>query len=104
MQQLDNITLSEALALHDTSVQVIVPLPQTPLKAEQLARAFTSQFGFVAGSADWGADRYQVMLSKLDDDEPLRCILYIEWLCEAIWLEPTGTTNLQTLWQALTTR
>lgn len=84
---LDNTTLTE------NSVEIRLPLPPTPLKTQQWVNEFSALFGFTQSEPDWGADRYQVVLNAQTDDASLRCILCVEWLCEAIWLEPIGTHN-----------
>lgn len=89
-------------ALHTTqsSVQIAVPLPMSPLKTEQWVNQFTSHFSFQPSQPDWGADRYQVVLTSADqgpstsDKKAFQCLLCIEWLCEAIWLEPIGNEHV----------
>lgn len=73
------------------SVEIRLPLPTTPLKTQQWVNEFATLFRFTLSDADWGADRYQVILNTGQHDEAIQCILCIEWLCEAIWLEPIGT-------------
>jgi hypothetical protein len=91
MQQL--LASSVIAALHNTEsgVQITLPLPTTPLKTEQWLTLFVSLFHFQASQADWGADRFQVVLTSLKGHPPFQCLLCIEWLCEAIWLEPIGS-------------
>ncbi|MBD3586515.1 hypothetical protein HHX48_12275 [Salinimonas sp. HHU 13199] len=101
MQQLTKTTLQRAFTRLDAVIEVSLALPETPLKAQQLTQALATHFALTPGEADWGADRYQVALNSAGNNNELRCILCIEWLCEAIWLEPTGTTTIESLWQAL---
>lgn len=102
MQQLTRTAIQQALIRHDEVIVLSLALPETPLKAQQLTQALTKHFALIPGDADWGADRYQVVLNTSGNNNELRCILCVEWLCEAIWLEPTGTTTIESLWQALT--
>ncbi len=102
MQQLTKTALQQAFTRRDGVIEVSLPLPETPLKAQQLTQALANHFALTPGEADWGADRYQVALNTSGNNNELRCILCIEWLCEAIWLEPTGTTTIESLWQTLT--
>lgn len=97
MQQLTAQTYKNFLHKQDDIILVNTDIPATPLKARQLVDALCNGSGFSQLAPDWGADRYQVMLVKQD----IRCLLCIEWLCEAVWLEPTGTTDIHRLWHTL---
>lgn len=91
MQPLLASNVIAALRNTELSVEIILPLPTTPLKTEQWLSQFVSLFHFQASQADWGADRFQVVLTSLKGYQPFQCLLCIEWLCEAIWLEPIGS-------------
>jgi hypothetical protein len=91
MQHLIASDVIAALRNTESSVEITLPLPSTPLKTEQWVTQFVSLFQFQASQADWGADRFQVVLTSLIDQQPFQCLLCIEWLCEAIWLEPIGS-------------
>lgn len=97
MQQLTRADLQAVASQTADSIQLALPLPVTPLKTEQLASQIGAALGMNSSTPDWGADRFQVCLSN----QQMRCVLCIEWLCEAIWLEPTGTTDLAGLWRWL---
>ena len=96
MQQLNPATLRQALTYQTEIIQVQMALPANPLKTEQFIHALAKAGGFRATNIDWGADRCQALLSKQD----ISAVLCIEWLCEAIWIESTGTTDLVQVWQA----
>ena len=81
--------LNHAIQLTEHGVTLALPLPQTPLKTQQWVAQFGARFALNLGEPDWGADRYQIALSN----EVVSCLLCIEWLCEAIWLEPLGASE-----------
>ncbi len=54
-------------------------------------KQFCELFHFSLSDADWGADRFQALVTTQSSNTDFQCILCIEWLCEAIWLEPVGT-------------
>ncbi|GEA07369.1 hypothetical protein KUL42_21300 [Alteromonas sp. KUL42] len=98
MQQLTRQDVLSHLSVHNETLEIRLPLPSTPLKTKQWVAQFATLFCFHCTEGDWGADRYQVMLSASEEEHELRCILCIEWLCESIWLEPTGVQqNTETL-------
>lgn len=97
MQQLTQQQIRQSLVLQARSIDVLLTLPSTPLKTEQFIHTLAEAGGMRASNVDWGADRCQAILTKQD----ISAVLCIEWLCEAIWLEPTGTTDLNQIWQAL---
>tara|TARA_Y100000296_G_scaffold53078_2_gene60809 strand:+ start:2267 stop:2584 length:318 start_codon:yes stop_codon:yes gene_type:complete len=90
MSPLSKEQLKHHLFLGEQSVEVCLPLPQTPLKTQQWAAHFAAAFDFSLSQADWGADRYQATLTSVSTAPSIQCILCIEWLCDAIWLEPIG--------------
>ncbi|QPG05798.1 hypothetical protein IT774_00465 [Salinimonas marina] len=96
MQQLNSETIRQALSSQSDIIQVQMALPATPLKTEQFIHELAQAGGFRASNIDWGADRCQAILTKQD----ISAVLCIEWLCEAIWIEPTGTTDLVQIWHA----
>jgi len=61
------------------------------LKTQQWVSHFCSLFNFSISETDWGADRFQAIITTQSSDTAFQCMLCIEWLCEAIWLEPIGT-------------
>ncbi len=83
-------TVLNNVVVSDKNVLIPLPLPVNPLKTEQWVTRFSELFSFTRSTPDWGADRYQVVLSSQQGDVQLQCVLCIEWLCEAIWLEPIG--------------
>lgn len=90
MQQLTRQDVLSNLSVHNETLEVRLPLPSTPLKTKQWVAQFSALFSFRSAEGEWGADRYQVMLSASEGESELRCVLCIEWLCDSIWLEPTG--------------
>ncbi|NDV90404.1 hypothetical protein GTH32_04235 [Alteromonas sp. 345S023] len=97
MQQLTATLLLTHSVVSENAIQFVLPLPSTPLKTQQWVDAFCQQFNFTQAEADWGADRFQVALATstpiTDTGAELHCLLCVEWLCEAIWLEPIGTNQ-----------
>lgn len=86
MQQLTIQNIKAASFSENNLMRINLPLPTTPLKTEQWINTFCLLFNLRPSNAEWGADRYQVTLSNSE----FSCLLFIEWLCEAIWLEPIG--------------
>ncbi|GFD79676.1 hypothetical protein KUL118_25380 [Tenacibaculum sp. KUL118] len=87
------------------SVEICLELPATPLKTHQWLAHFCMLFNFSASESDWGADRFQTILTTKSDDSGFQCMLCIEWLCEAIWLEPIGTQqSASTIFDYINTR
>lgn len=60
--------------------------PRTQPHAVSLQHHMAKCLNATAGELDWGADRLQVRLSTTKFD----VLFNIEWLCEAVWLEPIG--------------
>lgn len=89
MQQLTVPSVIGNAVVTENAIEFKLPLPSSPLKTQQWVDEFCQQFVFTQAEADWGADRFQVTLSTPE----LHCMLCIEWLCEAIWLEPIGTNQ-----------
>ncbi|BFT32249.1 hypothetical protein D210916BOD24_34250 [Alteromonas sp. D210916BOD_24] len=90
MQKLTKNAILDALSRLDNSVIVQLPLPTTPLKTQQWVAQFSRYFNLVPSKDDWGADRYQVVLTPASNNALEACLLNIEWMCEAIWLEPVS--------------
>ncbi|MBU2980064.1 DUF3630 family protein [Alteromonas sp. C1M14] len=86
MQQLSNEQLCQACALTGSTVTLNLSLPETPLKAQRLTAEIARWLNAQVSEPDWGADRMQVLLRQ----EEKHVLLCIEWLCDAIWLEPVG--------------
>ncbi len=49
--------------VNDQSVEIRVALPLTPLKTQQWAEQFCEIFHFSLSDADWGADRFQALVT-----------------------------------------
>ncbi len=96
MQQLTPGGLRSVMHCHDRHISIALPLPDSVAQATRLAEHIARSGGFTVGSTHWGADRLQVMLIKQD----ISALLCIEWLCEAMWIEPTGTAELTQVWSA----
>jgi hypothetical protein len=91
MQQLTRSTVLSSMRVGETSIEIMQPLPSTLLKTQQWVDNFKQLFSLEASESDWGADRFQVVLSSTSSDPFFQCVLCIEWLCESMWLEPIGT-------------
>ncbi|WP_394223457.1 hypothetical protein [Alteromonas gracilis] len=89
--------IQQHAVVNEQSVEIRLALPATPLKTQQWVQHFCALFGFSLSETDWGADRFQAIVTSQSQDasQPcnthFQCMLCIEWLCEAIWLEPVGT-------------
>ena len=89
--------------ISEQSVEICLELPATPLKTQQWVSHFCSLFNFSISETDWGADRFQAIITTQSSDTAFQCMLCIEWLCEAIWLEPIGTQqSTRTIFDYLT--
>ncbi|WP_421133193.1 hypothetical protein [Alteromonas sp. A079] len=103
--QLTKSTILDGLEPHDQSVVIAIAMPSTPLKTAQLINAFCTFFNCSAQPTDWGADRCQTILSPIDDSLSLCFLMHVDWLCDAIWLEPLGKNqDINALVQYLTTK
>jgi hypothetical protein len=91
MQNLTKEDIQQHAVVNEQSVEIRVALPLTPLKTQHWAEQFCELFHFSLSDADWGADRFQALVTTQSSNTNFQCILCIEWLCEAIWLEPVGT-------------
>ena len=84
MQQLTAQQLRQAIAIEGDVISLKLPLPDSVAVTHQWLRQFCALSQTSVQDQVWGADRYQVHLYL----GSLRLLLCIEWLCEAIWLEP----------------
>lgn len=91
MQNLTKEDIQQYTVVNEQSVEIRVALPSTPLKTQQWAEQFCTLFNFKLSETDWGADRFQAVVTANEGETDLQCMLCMEWLCEAIWLEPIGT-------------
>ncbi|MBT3135121.1 DUF3630 family protein [Alteromonas sp. ALT199] len=91
MQNFTKEDIKKNAVVNELSVEIRLTLPTTPLKTQQWAEQFCTMFNFKLSETDWGADRFQAVITTETSDADLQCMLCIEWLCEAIWLEPIGT-------------
>ena len=90
MQQLTTQSLTEALSLSDNGQLMInLPLPATPLAFTRLCEGLGKVFDQPPTELEWGADRAQARYLLPDMD----LLLQAEWLCEAMWLTPSGYTQ-----------
>ena len=67
----------------------LIKQPATQQQAVGLCHNIARLLNARQGENDWGADRLQVRLVA-DDFELL---FNVEWLCEAVWLEPVGAST-----------
>lgn len=87
MQQLTRSALCDALSVTpDGQLMINLPLPTKPIAFTQLCDALGILFGKAPTEQEWGADRAQARYSLPDMD----LLLQAEWLCEAMWLTPSG--------------
>ena len=91
MQPFTKSDIQQHAVVNEHSVEIRLALPSTPLKTQQWVEQFCELFHFSLSDTDWGADRFQALVTTQSDDTHFQCMLCIEWLCEAIWLEPIGT-------------
>ncbi|WP_334020937.1 hypothetical protein [Alteromonas sp. S015] len=91
MQPFTKNDIKQHAVVNEQSVEIRVDLPTTPLKTQQWTQQFCEFFHFSLSDADWGADRFQALVTTRPSETHFQCMLCIEWLCEAIWLEPIGT-------------
>ena len=102
MQQLTAEALKQQASRQDELILLAFPLPDTPARATQFANRLGALLDAVPQPPEWGADRMQVIYSAGE----LRFLLCIEWLCDAMWLEPAGgvASNTDTLWQHINSK
>ena len=89
MQQLTPPAIANALVCEPCIIRWAGPMPATQQQAVGLCHNIARLLNARQGENDWGADRLQVRLVA-DDFELL---FNVEWLCEAVWLEPVGASN-----------
>lgn len=97
MQQLTHESLLAALSKSEQVIQLLLPLPAAPGKATLWLTQFSRLTGLPVKGTEWGADRLQATLANDD----IRCLLCMEWLCEAIWLEADAGDDIEPLWAYL---
>ena len=91
MQQLTPADIAGFLSFSGTVIHWTGPMPATQQQAVGLCHNISRQLNARQGELDWGADRLQTRLSA-DDFE---LVMNVEWLCEAVWLEPVGASSAQ---------
>lgn len=64
-------------------------MPVTQQQAVGLCHNIAKLLEARQGEPDWGADRLQVRLIANN----FEVVLNVEWLCEAVWLEPVGASS-----------
>jgi|GEM_PF-5179267 hypothetical protein len=105
LNKLDKRTVLNSLVPQEHTVVIAIALPSTPLKTTQFINAFCSFFNCRAQQTDWGADRCQTIIETGDESYALSFLINIDWLCDAIWLEPLGNNqDVDALLQYLTTK
>ncbi|MDB2330414.1 hypothetical protein N9V74_01745 [Alteromonas sp.] len=103
--KIDKSTILNSLVPQDNAVVIAIAMPSTPLKTSQLIDAFCTFFNCRAQPTDWGADRCQTIIAAKDESDALSFLMNIDWLCDAIWLEPLGNNqDIKALLQYLTTK
>ena len=63
MQNLTKEDIQQHAVVNEQSVEIRVALPLTPLKTQQWAEQFCEIFHFSLSDADWGADRFQALVT-----------------------------------------
>lgn len=91
MQQLTLAGIATALSCEPSVIRWTGPMPATQKQAVGLCHNIARLLNARQGESDWGADRLQVRLSA----EDFEMVLNVEWLCEAVWLEPVGASSAQ---------
>ncbi|GGF59536.1 DUF3630 family protein [Alteromonas lipolytica] len=89
MQQLTLTTIARNWVCEPNVIRWTGTMPATQQQAVGLCHNIAKVLNARQGESDWGADRLQVRLSA-DDFE---VVLNVEWLCEAVWLEPVGASS-----------
>lgn len=84
MQQLSPSVLTQALTVRGDVILIDLPLPASIAATNQWLNRFCTLTGAAVTGQEWGADRFQAHL-RLSDKALMLCI---EWLCDAMWLEP----------------
>ncbi|QJR81193.1 DUF3630 family protein [Alteromonas pelagimontana] len=99
MQQLNFEKLNIQAHREQEAIRLEMALPGSPLATERFIKRLANTLDLTSHSHEWGADRFQAVLEAGD----IRCLLCIEWLCDAVWLENAGGefTNIEQLWQLL---
>lgn len=89
MQQLTPQAIASALVCEGGIVRWSGSMPSTQQQAVSLCHHIARLLQARQGENDWGADRLQV---RLIADE-FEMLFNVEWLCEAVWLEPVGAST-----------
>ncbi|MDC8829595.1 DUF3630 family protein [Alteromonas gilva] len=89
MQQLTQQQVASYLQVEDTHVSWQGPMPETQQAAVRLCHAIARLLQAQTSDTDWGADRMQVKLHNAN----VELLLNVEWLCEAVWLQPVGISQ-----------
>lgn len=91
MQQLTQQQIANFLHVEDTLISWHGPMPDSQQAAVSLCHRIARLLKAKASETDWGADRMQVKLHN----EQFELLLNVEWLCEAVWLQPIGFSQSQ---------
>ncbi|NVK54377.1 MAG: DUF3630 family protein [Alteromonadaceae bacterium] len=86
MQQLTPQQIASFLQVEDTLVSWHGAMPATQQAAVSLCHRIAQVLQTQTSEPDWGADRMQVKLHNAQ----FELLLNVEWLCEAVWLQPIG--------------
>ena len=89
MQQFTPAAIANALVSEPGIIRWVGPMPATQQQAVGLCHNSARLLNARKVENGWGADRLQGRL-KADNFE-LR--FNLEWLCEAVWLEPVGAST-----------
>ncbi len=92
MQQLSPGQLLQAVAVNDDVIIIDMALPDSVATTHQWIHQFCALTGTTMADQEWGADRFQAHLRCGE----IRLLLCIEWLCDAIWLEPDAGESCST--------
>ena len=89
MQQVHLSRIKTVATQVGETITLNMPLPATPARTNQFIAQLVHALQAEAQEPEWGADRVQVVITA----DEVRILLCIEWLCDAIWLEPAGGLN-----------
>lgn len=91
MQQLTQANFARQWVSEEEVIRWIGPMPETQQQAISLCHQTARLLQARQGEPDWGADRLQVRFSA----DNFELVFNVEWLCEAVWLEPVGASSEQ---------
>ncbi|MBU3023684.1 DUF3630 family protein [Aestuariibacter sp. A3R04] len=102
MLRFDCHQFAQSAQLQGNAIVLSLPLPHSPAEANRLITQFAQAFECKLHAPDWGADRLQVLFTCHQQ----QYLFHIEWLCEAIWIEPVGANDekLTLLWEHITAK